>query len=149
MEQTGTATATSVRGQPGAGKWRDCLSAAHMTAFTIGNVMIGRFDRDVSLPRFVRGIFKRHVTGTLEDIGAHQGHCYTARVPEGLVCDAEAGSRLALFENGRPIGPGHAAHYEIREHGGGRYSHWAGYVYFSTPDGTDPRSNGRVYTFRD
>jgi hypothetical protein len=55
-------------------------------------------------------------------------------------------SRLQLFEQGRALFPSHAEHARIREAGGGSYSHWGDQVIFSTPDGSDPRSNGRTYT---
>lgn len=54
-------------------------------------------------------------------------------------------SSLQLFENERPLGPAHSSHGEIRKSGGGRYSHWAGSLYFSASDSSDPRSNERVY----
>jgi len=57
-------------------------------------------------------------------------------------------SDLELFEDGRPIGPGHAPHQEISELGGGRYSHWHRRLLLSSSDGSDPRTNGRVYTVR-
>jgi hypothetical protein len=55
--------------------------------------------------------------------------------------------RLLLFEDGHPLGPSHAPHARIAAEGGGQYSRWGRYVYFSTPDGSDPRGNGRAYTF--
>ena len=55
-------------------------------------------------------------------------------------------SDLALFEDGRPLGPPHTAHADIRKSGGGRYSHWRGSIIFSSSDGSDPRSNGRRYS---
>ena len=55
-------------------------------------------------------------------------------------------SNLILRENGRALGPAHALHAEIRQRGGGRYSHWGRQVIFSTSDGSDPRTNGRIYT---
>lgn len=55
-------------------------------------------------------------------------------------------SGLTLFEDGRPLAPPHSAHRDIREIGGGRFSHWDESVVFSTSDGTDPRTNGRVYS---
>jgi hypothetical protein len=55
-------------------------------------------------------------------------------------------SDLVLFESDRPLGPAHAVHADIRVSGGGRYSHWNGSIIFSTPDGSDPRTNGRVYS---
>ena len=55
-------------------------------------------------------------------------------------------STAVLLENGRALGPAHAVHATIRERGGGAYSHWLDQVYFSTPDGSDPRANGRLYS---
>ncbi|MFB9265870.1 hypothetical protein ACFFWD_22390 [Bradyrhizobium erythrophlei] len=55
-------------------------------------------------------------------------------------------SRLALFEEGRTLGPAHSVHADIRQMGGGRFSHWDGALIFSASDGTDPRTNGRVYS---
>jgi hypothetical protein len=52
-------------------------------------------------------------------------------------------SKLVLFESGRALGPPHSLHAEIRERGGGRYSHWGNSIIFSTSDGSDPWSNGR------
>lgn len=125
------------------------VSAAHITAHTIWNVMLGRFDPNVSFKRFVMGMCKRSQSGTFDRINAQTGHCYTACVPAELACDAQSVSRLRVYEDGRPLGPAHASHHEIREHGQGRFSHWSGYIYFSTPDNTDPRTNGRTYTWRD
>ena len=57
-------------------------------------------------------------------------------------------STLEFIENGRRLGPGHSFHSEIATLGSGRYSHWQGYLVFSSSDNTDPRSNGRVYSIR-
>ena len=54
-------------------------------------------------------------------------------------------STLLLYENGVLLEPAHAIHAEIRGIGAGRYSHWNDFLYFSTSDGSDPNSNGRVY----
>jgi hypothetical protein len=54
-------------------------------------------------------------------------------------------SRLILFEDGRPLGPPHQLHVEIRGLGNGRYSHWNGVILFSASDNSDPRTNGRHY----
>lgn len=56
-----------------------------------------------------------------------------------------AGQVLVLFEDGRPLGPADALHAEIAARGGGRYSVWGDWLYFSSSDGSDPRSNGRRY----
>jgi hypothetical protein len=55
-------------------------------------------------------------------------------------------SGLEMFEDGYALGPPHAQHRNIRVDGGGRFSHWNDHVIFSTPDGTDPTTNGRTYT---
>jgi predicted O-methyltransferase YrrM len=57
-------------------------------------------------------------------------------------------SPLLLLEDGRELGPAHCTHADIRAHGGGRFSHWRGYLWFSTSDDSDPRSNGRRYSVR-
>ncbi len=53
---------------------------------------------------------------------------------------------LRLFEDGVELGPGNSTHDAILSKGGGRYSHWGRQLWFSTPDGSDPGSNGRSYT---
>jgi hypothetical protein len=55
-------------------------------------------------------------------------------------------SRSILCENGKPIGTPHSLHEDIRREGSGRFSHWGGWVLFSTPDNSDPNSNAREYT---
>jgi hypothetical protein len=55
-------------------------------------------------------------------------------------------SKAILCEDDRPLGTAHSLHSEIRDKGGGRYSHWFGVVYFWTRDDSDPNSNGRLYT---
>lgn len=56
-----------------------------------------------------------------------------------------AASTLTLREDGRALGPAHAAHNDIRTSGGGQFSHWGGELYFSARDNSDPRTNGRHY----
>lgn len=60
--------------------------------------------------------------------------------------DAPRRSRVELFENGNPLGPAHADHHSVREIGQGRYSHWDGWIRFSTSDNSDPRTNKRAYS---
>jgi hypothetical protein len=88
-------------------------------------------------------------------ISAEAGAAYVAAVPFErnflyvLSADGMAAphrSQLALLEDGKVLGPAHSPHALIRERGAGRYSHWAGSIIFSTSDGSDPRTNGRVYS---
>jgi len=58
------------------------------------------------------------------------------------------GSDLLVYENDSILGPGQAQPNIIREIGRGRYSHYHNYVFFSTSDNTDPRTNKRIYTIK-
>ncbi len=82
-------------------------------------------------------------------ISAEHGHCYTTVLHHGRPGDSESGdpSVCVLLEDGKPLGPAHALHVDIRAKGRGAYSHWtAATLYFSTSDNSDPRKNGRTYT---
>jgi hypothetical protein len=58
-------------------------------------------------------------------------------------------SKLVVLENGKPLPIPHSMHAHIQGMGTGRYSHWFDgretYLWFSTSDNSDPRTNGRVY----
>jgi hypothetical protein len=63
-------------------------------------------------------------------------------------------SKLLLFEDGRPLGPGHQPRQDVYVTGKGRYSHYKTAngetdLIFSTSDNSDPRTNGRTYTVSD
>ncbi len=79
---------------------------------------------------------------------AEQGLCWHVYVGSAQLADDISGgqSPVRLFENDRELGPPHAIHNSVREEGGGRFSHWSGHLWFSTSDGSDPRSNGRTYS---
>ena len=82
----------------------------------------------------------------LSEVRRESGHCYIATVPSRLLSDRESASCLVILENGRPLGPAHARHADIRSLGGGRYSHWGDKMYFSVSDNSDPTANGRKYS---
>jgi len=91
-------------------------------------------------------------------VAADSGYAYTVPVqvatpfPFELAADGLAHperSSLRLSEDGKPLGPAHSLHAEIRDDGHGRFSFWDGMLYFSTSDGSDPRSNGRSYVASD
>jgi hypothetical protein len=86
--------------------------------------------------------------GYLYDV--EQDSLETLRVTPDYL-DHNENSTLVLKENGVPLGPAHGSHQEVADTGQGRYSHWRDdnnneYLYFSTSDNSDPRSNGRQYT---
>jgi hypothetical protein len=78
-----------------------------------------------------------------------KGSCWVSLIPDlkqGADNQMSATrSTLLLLENDKLLGPAHASHDDIRRSGGGRYSHWGTNLYFSTPDDTDPNTNGRTY----
>jgi pectate lyase len=55
-------------------------------------------------------------------------------------------SKLVFYEDGKPLGPAHSMHDDIRTKGAGRYSHWVDTLYFSTSDNSDPNTNGKKYS---
>jgi glycosyltransferase involved in cell wall biosynthesis len=116
---------------------RDLTLAAHMPRLAILSI----------LKRF-RMLLNKRIVGVLTDIKREQGYCYTAGIPEWIVSDAHGKpSSLRLFENGIPLAVPHSVHDNIRDLGEGRFSHWFDHVYFSTSDNSDPRTNGRTYSF--
>jgi FkbM family methyltransferase len=80
---------------------------------------------------------------------ADGGFCWRVAVPDFEYCaDGEKQrnrSHLLLMEGDTLLGPPHALHGDVRNIGGGRYSHWNSSVFFSTSDNTDPNTNGRRY----
>lgn len=61
-------------------------------------------------------------------------------------------SLLQMYEDGKPLNPPHSVHQDIRDIGLGRYSHrtglpWGEALRWSASDNTDPRTNGRTYTW--
>jgi 2-polyprenyl-3-methyl-5-hydroxy-6-metoxy-1,4-benzoquinol methylase len=80
------------------------------------------------------------------------GHAYAINLPEHLAASADDNSdhmrsRVMIYEEGAPLGIAHCMHDTIRNIGKGRFSHWGADLVFSTPDNSDPNSNGRAYAY--
>lgn len=122
----------------------------------IAVVCLAVFAGIVTLAAAIAWLAPPHLEARLviADISADGGFAYIApvslRAPPGYVIDSdgmgEGVSNLQLREDGRSLGPAHAGHPDIRDSGGGRYSHWRMRLWFSTSDSTDPRVNGRSYS---
>ena len=89
------------------------------------------------------------------DLRHDGGHAYVGAVASSwpLVIgsdsvDAPDEALTELFEDGKPLGPPHQMHADIRKEGRGKFSHWSRELYFSASDNGDPRTNGRRYTAR-
>ena len=83
---------------------------------------------------------------------SHDGDfCYTTPLGNYYGGDGLKGmpdSTLRLVEDGKELGPAHVPHVDIRAKGNGRFSHWNTTIYFSASDNSDPRTNGRKYTWQ-
>lgn|GEM_PF-2791072 len=84
--------------------------------------------------------------------------CYPLEASDGPIAsrysdsDAHAsGAFSVVYENGVPLGPGHASVGDLQTHGAGRFSDWFDaasgqhYVLFSSTDASSPAQNGRGY----
>ncbi|MFT7464510.1 MAG: hypothetical protein ACI9EF_002866 [Pseudohongiellaceae bacterium] len=75
------------------------------------------------------------------------GECWILDgLPAEWPSDKDGPSNLRLLEDGVLLGPAHAGHGDLREHGEGRYCHWGDQLWFSASDNSDPTTNGRTYT---
>ena len=58
---------------------------------------------------------------------------------------------ISSFEKAVELNPAHSTHYDIQTIGRGRFSHWGDgsfiVLYFSASDNTNPKTNGRTYTY--
>jgi hypothetical protein len=125
--KTGTALSWTVQGQPFAQTVNSLSVSAQLDGATPPDRVID-FKPDV--------------------ISKEQGLAYTFLLPD-LAEEADGpngpSSQWVLLENGKPLGPPHSSNDDVRQKGAGRYSHWKDRVYFSSSDGSDPRTNGRSY----
>lgn len=89
------------------------------------------------------------------DIRHDDGHAYAwpvalswplATRPDAVGAPNEAFTEL--FEDGKPLGPPHQMHANIRKEGHGKFSHWRHELYFSASDDSDPRTNEHRYAVR-
>jgi hypothetical protein len=125
----------------------DASRARVVLLFVAIAISLASFSSPLWAPRFELKLEPSAITPEL-------GLAYTTRLlqpklpfPLDVPTDTsgDVGSNLELRENGLLLGAAHSAHEDIRSQGGGRFSHWYDYLYFSTSDGTDPRVNGRAY----
>ncbi len=133
-------------------RWRDPIGVVLVSVYLVGVGIFLILTRRIPAPPFLRvfrALARRPYAGTVSGFGPEQGHCFYAPLPSYLLSDLESSSSLLLFEDGRPLGPAHAPHDQMRTLGGGRFSHWGTHLFFTTSDNSDPRSNGRSYTVRE
>jgi SAM-dependent methyltransferase len=92
----------------------------------------------------------KRLSGPFEHVA---GHCYraalVARTEGGTPPGVDQRSELMLYEDGAPVGFVHAPPHHIERYGMGRYCRRNGSLLFSTTDNSDPRTNGRQYSYRE
>jgi 2-polyprenyl-3-methyl-5-hydroxy-6-metoxy-1,4-benzoquinol methylase len=80
------------------------------------------------------------------------GYCWAVKTSDlfgrGDTVEKPHHSQLQVFENDVPLGPRHSDHAAIRELGGGRFSHWDQWLYFSSSENLPPNRNARSYVLR-
>ncbi|MCM2313761.1 MAG: methyltransferase domain-containing protein [Thermoanaerobaculia bacterium] len=87
------------------------------------------------------------ISQSITGIRHETGYAYIARIGLRSPSSHRRPSSAIVLEDDVPLlGPANAPHSDIRSLGMGRYSFWHGYVYFSSSDNSDPRTNGRRYT---
>jgi hypothetical protein len=86
----------------------------------------------------------------LTQVRKNQGVAYYIRKDFGIPGNSVSSPRvstLRLFEDGKELGVPHSPASSIREQGRGKYVHWEDVLLFTASDNSDPRTNGRVYTY--
>ncbi|WP_316839641.1 pectate lyase [Pedobacter gandavensis] len=86
----------------------------------------------------------------LSNAALDEGFAYKISRNFGITGDSNTQpsiSTLRVFEDGKELGAAHSSHASIRTTGKGKFSHWGNSLIFSTSDNSDPRKNGRKYTF--
>ena len=114
---------------------RSTLASGDLTDHPCGNCMSYRWAGG-RFPEFTRPARFAH----------ESGHCYLGRIQESfLAATRDDPAKVELRENAVALPMRDAPHDDIRRLGGGRYSIWHGWVYFSASDNTDPLETGRRY----
>ncbi|MGY4420420.1 SAM-dependent methyltransferase [Bradyrhizobium sp. JR6.1] len=137
-------------------KRADSLDRATPTQSLYGRKFVDQHHPSDMLPWFSpfeleagRRISKRTIELPISSFAANGGFMWGATLPDAIPrgddSETPIGSPLAVFEDGKLLGPPHSAHDTIQKIGRGAYSHWGNALFFSTSDGSDPNSNGRRY----
>ncbi len=88
-------------------------------------------------------------TDELHHIHPESGFAFRAPTFHPELSSESRPSQAIVLENGRPFPRKlNASHDQIRKLGGGRFSFWGDYVFFSASDDSAPGKNGREYSIR-
>ncbi|HZT86952.1 MAG TPA: SGNH/GDSL hydrolase family protein [Stellaceae bacterium] len=90
-------------------------------------------------------LVESHAGGAIGRLQSYFGDSYLLRYLTSLWERKFPGD---TYETWTALGPGNAVHEDIRKSGGGRYSVWQGYLYFSLPEGRTLAGNMRLAVVR-
>lgn len=90
-------------------------------------------------------------TLNLTNVKSDGGFAYKINIDLGTPGDTPEKptiSTVKIYENGVALGAAHSTHADIRQIGKGKFSHWlATSLYFSASDNSNPKTNGKKYTY--
>ena len=90
-------------------------------------------------------LFWKYIPLQRSEIHPEIDNCYTVYHGMSRLSSHQGPSMAQIYEDGIRLGPGNSLHDDIRTIGKGRFSFWHDYVYFSTSNNSDPRTNGKSY----
>lgn len=122
----------------------NCAKDDAISLMPIGNGLLSEKELSASTASV-----KKTVTLHAAKFRSDGGYAYkiSEKVADGDNIEAPQKSILKFYENGVELGAAHSVHNDIRKEGKGRFSHWGSTIFFSTSDNSDPRTNGRVYSY--
>lgn len=122
----------------------NCAKDDAISLMPIGNGLLSEKELSASTASV-----KKTVTLDAAKFRSDGGYAYkiSEKVADGDNSEAPQKSILKFYENGVELGAAHSVHNDIRKEGKGRFSHWGSTIFFSTSDNSDPRTNGRVYSY--
>lgn len=90
-------------------------------------------------------------TLNVANVKSDGGFAYKINIDLGIPGDTPenpTNSIVKIFENGIELGAAHSTHADIRKIGKGKFSHWLSTsIYFSASDNSNPKTNGKKYTY--
>ncbi len=133
-------------------RWRDPIAVVLVSFYLVGVGIFLVLTRRIVAPPFLRvfrALARRPYAGAVSSFTQNRAIAFMRPCLRTFCRILKVPHPLMLFEDGRPLGPAHAPHDQMRALGGGRFSHWGAHLFFTTSDNSDPRSNGRRYTVRE
>ncbi len=137
-EHSSTISKGTWKRSSGCAQGRKSSQWLHCNGWMRYNVPVGTVVGQAVVPREVP---RNHIN--LSQVKPAEGAAYTTTQNFGVSTHRD----MSIFEDGKELGPQGARDDLIGSRGEGRYALRDGVLKFSASDNSDPRSNGRTYTF--